>query len=145
MRKPITAGLLVAATGAHAAPSADTPLAREWDGYLRGKKLTQLSSYSSGTSGGYNARQVAYLCGDGRFFYRSSSSVSVYGDTGGVGSAGGTEQHTGRWRVVSEGDIAALEVHVDGGESGYLTLAYVNGETYIDGERVFVTADNDVC
>ena len=145
MRQLITAGLLLVSTAALAEPSADTPLAQEWDAHLRGKRLTQLSSYSSGSAGGYNSKQVMDLCADGRFFHHGSSSVSVYGDLGGMGSSGGTEQNTGRWRVVSEGDDAALEIHVDGGESGYLSLGYVDGTTYVNEERTFVTDDNDAC
>ena len=145
MRQLITAGLLLVSTAALAEPSADTSLAQEWDAHLRGKRLTQLSSYSSGSAGGYNSKQVVYLCADGRFFHHGSSSVSVYGDLGGMGSSGGTEQNTGRWRLVSEGDVAALEIHIDGGESGYLPLGYVDGTTYVNEERTFVTDDNDAC
>jgi hypothetical protein len=124
----------------------DTQLAQEWDQHLRGKKLTQLSSYSSGGGGGgYSAERVAYFCRDGRFFYLASSSVSVYGAFGGTGSAAGTTQVSGQWRVVTEGDVAALEIHNDRGEHGYMRLGYESGKTFVDGTRTFVTDDNDRC
>jgi len=141
----IVAVLFLTSAAAAAAPSADTALAKEWDAHLRGKRLTQMESYSSGSGGGYNSTDIIYLCAEGSFINDRSSSVSVYGDLGGMGSAGGTERNTGRWRVVSEGDFAALEIQIDGGASGYLALSYANGATYVGGSRAFVTDDNDAC
>jgi hypothetical protein len=147
MRKPVllAALLLLPALGA-AEPSADTPLAQQWDAHLRGKRLTQLSSYSSGGGGGgYSAERHAYLCRDGRFLYVESSSVSVYGSLGGMGSSSGTSETTGTWRIVTEGDAAALEIDNDRGEHGYVMLGFEDGKTFVDGTRTFVTDDNDRC
>jgi hypothetical protein len=123
----------------------DTPLAQQWDQHLRGKKLTQLSSYSSGGGGGYSSERIAYFCRDGRFLYVASSAVSMYGSMGGSGSSVGTTQTTGSWRVVTEGDVAALEIRNDRGEHGYMRLEYRNGKTLVDGTRTFVTEDNNRC
>jgi hypothetical protein len=124
----------------------DTPLAQQWDQRLRGKKLTQLSSYSSGGGGGgYTSERVAYFCRDGRFLFFSSSSVSMYGNNGGMGSSSGQNRITGIWRVVTEGDVAAIEIRNDRGEHGYLRLAFQQGKTFIDGTRTFVTDDNNRC
>jgi hypothetical protein len=140
------AALLLFPSLASAEIRTDTQLAREWDQHLRGKKLTQLSSYSSGGGGGgYSAERVAYFCRDGSFYYFATSSVSVYGSLGGSGSAGGTTQITGRWRVVTDGDVAALEINNDRGEHGYMPLGYENGKTFVDGTRTFVTDDNNRC
>jgi hypothetical protein len=142
---PLAALLLIPAMAA-AEIRSDTELARQWDQHLRGKKLTQLSSYSSGGGGGgYSAERVAYFCRDGRFLYFASSSVSVYGSSGGMGSAAGSSEMTGRWRVVTEGEVAALEIDNDRGEHGYMRLDYDNGKTFVDGTRTFVTDDNDRC
>ena len=124
----------------------DTPLAQQWDQHLRGKKLTQLSSYSSGGGGGgYSSERVAFFCRDGSFLYFASSSVSVYGSMGGSGSSSGTTETTGTWRVVTEGDVAALEIQNDRGEHGYMRLEFQNGKTFVDGTRTFVTEDNNRC
>jgi hypothetical protein len=125
---------------------ADTPLARQWDQHLRGKKLTQLSAYSSGGGGGgYSSERVAFFCRDGSFLYVASSAVSVYGSLGGSGTSAGTTRTTGHWRVVTEGDVAALEIRNDRGEHGYMRLEVRGGKTFVDGTRTFVTEDNNRC
>ncbi len=113
-------------------------MARQWAQRLAGMKLTHLESYSSGSAGGYSSRVEAILTADGRYSYRSSSSVSVNVE-GASGSSGGRHGSEGRWRVVSRGGRAFLELTPDGGTPELLELVNREGKTYIGGRRYFVT------
>lgn len=120
-----------------------TPLGREWRQGLAGKKLTRMSSYSSGSSGGYSSRDDLFLCSSGEYQYRGSSSVSV--DVGGAfGNSGGNEGETGRWRVITEGQVAGLELHLSSGGTRMVRLDLNDGTVFANGDRVFVTAA-EVC
>ena len=120
-------------------PTASSAIARQWDRKLRGKRVTELSRVDGGQYGGGTSRTDMYLCGDGRLFIDSQSSVAVYVD-GANGSSGGRESRAGRWRVVSAGEIPAIEVRLDGGEEGYLAIGWdTRGATYLNGSKVFVT------
>jgi hypothetical protein len=116
-----------------------TPLANEWVQFLAGKKLTYMDSYTSGTAGGYSMRQDAYLCSNGEFLYKDESSVSV--DVGGAfGNAGGQGQNTGRWRIITQGQMVGVELRYNDGRVEQYQLEYRNGETYVNDQRWFVTA-----
>lgn len=132
-------------------PPAGSPLVQQWMQHLRGKKVTYVDSYSSsdiGGSGGYSSRWEAYLCGDGSFHYRGSSSVSA--DVGGVyGGGSGGDSFSGTWRIIDQGGQAILQYQrgelAGTGEGQWVALSYRNGETRFDGSRVYVTADNGLC
>lgn len=136
---------------AQAQPSQDTPLALEWLGHLRGKRVTYRDSYSSDDArgyGGYSNRATAFLCSDGRFHYESRSRVSV--DVGGAfGSSGGNDSFSGSWRIVEHEGQALLQYQrseqagTDQGE--WIALGYRDGQTFFDNTRVSVTTDNDRC
>jgi hypothetical protein len=115
-----------------------TSLGREWSQFLAGKKATRISSYSSGSAGGYSARTEVHLCPDGRFALSGSSSVSV--DVGGVfGGSGGTSAEQGTWRIITQGQIAGIELRsADGGVEQY-RLDYQNDQTLVNGERWYIT------
>jgi len=120
-----------------------TPLGREWSQGLVGRKLVRMSSYTSGTDGGYNSREELTLCSSGEYLYRSNSSVSVdvggaYGNTGGIGG------ETGRWRVVTQGQVAGLELRAQNGQVTLVRLDYQNDLVHIDGGKVYRTAA-EVC
>ncbi|MCH7876358.1 MAG: hypothetical protein IH965_13810 [Gemmatimonadetes bacterium] len=117
---------------------------QEWAARLAGKRLTQMESYSSGSSGGYSNKQVWDLCRDGRFFFYGESMVSV--DVGGAfGAAGGPERGGGQWRIIEQGGLVGIELRWLGGRVSQHTLDYQNGQTYADGTRVFVTDANSSC
>ena len=133
------AGAQEAAASA-AQPTANSALARQWDRKLRGMRVTSLSRVNGGSSGGATWRTDAYLCRDGRLFIDHESSVSIYVD-GASGGSSGRESVSGRWRVVSQGDVAAVEIHADH-VHGYMNLAMdENGRTYANDNRVYVTDD----
>lgn len=144
-------GASIAPPVAPAQPSASSPLVQEWLAHLAGKKVTYMDSYSSSGmsgSGGYSNRWEAYLCSDGSFQYRGSNSMSV--DVGGAwGGGSGSDAFTGTWRIVEQGGQAILQFQrseLAGTEQGqWVALGYQNGETYFDGSRVYVTADNTLC
>lgn len=120
-----------------------TPLGREWSQGLAGRKLVRMSSYTSGTAGGYNSREELTLCSNGEYLYRSNSSVSV--DVGGAyGNTGGLEGETGRWRIVTQGQVAGLELRAQNGQVTLVRLDYQNDLVHIDGGKVYRTAA-EVC
>lgn len=160
-----TVGANAAPPPAAAAPSAQavppgndfaqtdqSPAAQAWIQKLRGKRVTYMSSYTSrGTAGddgyisggGYSDRFDAFLCSDGRFLYRTKSRTTI--DDGAFGSSASQGGLTGRWRIVTQGDQAAIEYRTTDGQQDYVRLGFQDGKTYWDGKRVFVTSENDVC
>lgn len=120
------------ATGGQGQSNAAGP----WNDLLAGMMLKQLSSYSSGTSGGYNSSRVWHLCSDGSYAYSGSSSVSI--DAGDYsGGSSGQDQSQGKWSVETSGDAAVLVLASDNGETYRLSLQYDGEKTFLDGERVF--------
>jgi hypothetical protein len=126
--------------------TSDSPLAREWLAHLRGRKVTYLSSYSSSGGsgyGGYSEQWEAHLCSDMTFVYHRSSSVSI--DVGASAHRSSRSTVRGTWRVVTQGEQAAVEYRTSEGELDYVPIAMQNGRTMWNGQRVFVTRDSDVC
>ena len=127
-------------TGRQLAPgfTEDHPLVQEWLQFLAGKKLTRMSSYSSGSAGGYSARSDVYLCSDRTFAMRDESSVSV--DVGGAfGNSGGVGGGQGQWLVITNGQVVGLILQSNDGQTVEFRMEYQNEETYANGERVYVT------
>jgi hypothetical protein len=135
------------APSASAPPESATasPAAREWEARLRGQRLTQLSGYSSGGGGGgYTSERHFYLCSNGSFVSSGQSSVSVY-VPGATGGSARRSEDAGRWRIVAEGDLVRLELQSrDGGAARYL-LSRVDGKTFLNRTRTFVTPENSRC
>jgi hypothetical protein len=115
-----------------------TPLANEWVAHLAGKKVTVMDRYSSGTAGGYTSRTDVYLCSNGEFLFRGQSDMSVDVD-GASGYAGGNQSNRGRWRIITQGQVAGIELRHGNGTVEQYRLAYQDGATYADGKRVYVT------
>lgn len=122
-------------------------LAQEWTAFLRGQRLTYMSTYSNEGVNDYvgsSVRRDMDLCGDGRFFYVDESSVSVDSSgTSGFDSSG--DSQTGTWSVVTEGGQVGLELRWGNGETSAHLLEYADGVTYIDQKRWFVTDKNPNC
>jgi hypothetical protein len=125
-------------SGRGAAKVDNSVLAKAWRQRLTGKKLTIMSSYSSGSSGGYNSRYDLYLNRDGRFLHQGSSSVSIYVE-GATGSSGGREESAGKWRIFARGRQPMLELIPENGKPTQYQLATQDGKTFLNGTRVFVT------
>jgi hypothetical protein len=117
---------------------AGSPLAKSWRQRLSGKKLTYLSSYSSGSSGGYNSQYEIYLDPSGRFSYSSNSSVSIY-VPGATGTSVDQDAKQGTWRIVSRGSQAILELVPSGEKTQQFALTSQDGKTFLNGRRFFVT------
>lgn len=117
----------------------DDPQSAQWLNGLRGKVLTQTSSYLSGMEGGTSSRRRMVLYPNGRFEYYSFSSVSA--DVGGVfGNAGGQGTQTGTWRIVTAQRTSYLALVFDGNaQEEYAELDLRDGKVYVDGTRTFVT------
>lgn len=111
---------------------------REWAEFLAGKKATQMSSYSSGSAGGYSSRTDVHLCASGQFALSGNSMVSV--DVGGAsGYNGGNSQGSGTWRIITEGQVAGIELRYANGGVEQYRLDFQDGATYVNGERWYVT------
>jgi hypothetical protein len=124
-----------------------TPLAKQWDQFLRGKRLTQMSSYNSGGGGGgFVDRKDLFLCRTGRFLHRYEHSTSVY-VPGATGSSAKQGEDKGVWHIETEGDQAAIFIRTDDGQTeGYLMLGRnERGQTLVNNTRTFVTDENDAC
>ena len=134
------------ATSAQSAPSGPqtpanidrSPIAQQWLQRLRGKKLTKMSSYSSGSSGGMSSKTEIYLHANSSFQGRSESSVSIYVE-GANGSSGGVQKAAGTWRIYVKDGRAILEMKYENGQTESSLLEDRNGQTFINGKRVFVT------
>ncbi|MDH4044752.1 MAG: hypothetical protein OEY20_12650 [Gemmatimonadota bacterium] len=115
-----------------------TALGREWSAFLAGKKATKMSSYSSGSAGGYSSRTDVHLCANGQFAMRGSDLVSVdVGDAGGY--SGGSTGGQGTWRIITQGNVAGIELRYADGQAEQHRLDYEDNKTYVDGERWLVT------
>ena len=124
--------------------SDNNPQSLQWLNHLRGKLLSRLSSYTSGTAGGYSSNERMLLYPNGQFEYYSASSVSVQAD-GPVysagGSSGGQGTRRGTWRIVTGQGTSFLALVYEGSmQEEYTELDFRDNKTFIDGSRVFVTA-----
>jgi hypothetical protein len=122
----------------------NTAIAREWAARIRGQRLYQSNRVGGGTAGGGVFERFLYICSNGRFVYRESGGVSVD-----VGSASGGSVNRngfeGTWRVITMQGTAVVELTHDDGEVGQFSLVHQNGANYANGERVYITPDNDIC
>lgn len=117
---------------------------REWAARLAGKNLTQMSSYASSGGGGMSSRKDLTLHPSGRYQYRSESSVSM--DVGPYASAptasamsASRDANQGHWRVITQQGRPVLELRSDRGETFQQLLEFVDGKTFLNGTRTFVT------
>jgi hypothetical protein len=109
-------------------------LAGQWVQKLRGQKLQQL------TTGNYDAgRSIWILNAAGTFTYSSSYSGAVYAPGGGNASVGRTAGGEGRWRIVSRGGSAILELKFTNGEQREFELTANGTQTFMNGKRTYVT------
>lgn len=116
------------------------PQSLQWLSHLNGKLLTMMESYSSGGAGGYWSKDRTLLYPNGRFQNYSASSVAA--DVPGASAGtGGQETLSGTWRIISAKGFTFLAVVPDGArQEAYLQLDMQNGQTFVDGKRVYVTA-----
>jgi hypothetical protein len=117
-----------------------SPIANQWAQKLAGKMLTQMSSYSSGSSGGYSSKTTVILAPDGTFSGQRTSSVSV--DVAGAsGGSGGVRRFSGRWSIyqAENGRVVLRYQYAGGAADDHLRLENRNGQTWINGYRWFVT------
>ena len=88
--------------------SDQTPLARQWTDALTGRSWSQ-SEGGGNSSGSFTSQRTVAFCRGGDLIYQASSAVSM-GVPGVSGGSTGRESDRGRWRVITQGDVAALEV-----------------------------------
>lgn len=129
-----------------ASPADDSPLAQQWRAYLAGKKVTYISSYSSNTpgGGGLSTKLVYHLCSDGRFAYSGSDVVSHNLPGAGVPGGGSAGSASGTWRIVTQGQLAGIELRFANGQTETYRLDMQGNQTFANGERVYVTP-GEVC
>jgi hypothetical protein len=115
-----------------------TQVGQEWAEFLVNKKATQMDSYSSGSAGGYSSRTDVHFCANGQFALSGNSMVSA--DVGGVsGYNGGDSQGSGTWRIITEGQVAGIELRYASGGVEQYRLDYQDGATYVNGDRWYIT------
>ena len=124
------------------------PGSSEWDTRLRGARLTFLTSYHSGGSGGQyvggSETHKIDLCAEGHFYSRGSSVVGGSSSGGGVvGSSGGSSNGQGQWSVVSVSGNNVLRLQSNSGGATDYTLQFADGKTTLNGERYFRTFAGD--
>jgi hypothetical protein len=88
--------------------SDQTPLAREWTAALTGRSWSQ-SEGNSSSSGSFTAQRTVIFCPRGVAQYSASSAINM-SVPGVSGSGTGRDADRGTWRVITQGDVAALEV-----------------------------------
>jgi len=115
-----------------------TPLGQQWVQSLAGRKATRMSSYSSGDAGGYSSRTDVHLCSTGEFAILDRSSVTV--DVGGAfGNSFGSGTDRGRWRILTQGPLAGIELQYANGQVERYRLERRGNQTYVEGERWLIT------
>lgn len=124
----------------------NSPLAQQWRAHLSGKKVTYMDSYSSNTAGGggFSTKFVYHLCSDGRFGFGGSDVVSLNLPGTDVQGGGSSGSSNGTWRIVTQGQLAGIELRFGNGEVELHRLDFQDGQTLADGTRVYVTP-GEIC
>lgn len=86
-----------------------TPLAKRWTATLQGRAILQSTSTTGGSFGGATSRTAIEFC-PGNVAVMESNSVVSIAVPGAGGSQTGRESVRGRWRVVTNDDVAGLEL-----------------------------------
>jgi len=129
----------------------------EWQNWLRGCMLRQLSSsyssgYGDGSYTGSSSSTTLHLCSNGRYSYSSSSSFSVDAGDAGFGYSGGGafgsngNSDSGTWSIEGRAGNAFLVLTSDQGDGVGTYSLSTNSEnhTLVNGERYF-RVDSDWC
>jgi hypothetical protein len=124
-----------AATGLR--PDEAHPLAVEWRNRLNGKMLAQFSGSSQFGSGGMNSSKKIFLWNNGKFDFRSQSSVYISGQSADASSSGSTKA-SGTWRIYAQNGQAFLELKPSEGPLETLPLKAEEGKTFVNGQRMLV-------
>lgn len=115
-----------------------SPQAELWRQKLQDRKLTWLSSYGSGSSGGMSSKTELRLNRNGSFSVYTESLVSM-SVPGASGSSGGTNKASGTWRIYFRNGQVLLETKYENGQVETSLLEERNGQTFINGKRWFLT------
>jgi len=122
--------------------AADSPLAQQWRQVIAGKKVTYISSYSSNSlgGGGMSTKNVYHFCSSGQFAFSDDSSVTLnMPGTPDLGTPGTSDGGSGTWRIITEGQLAGVELRFNSGEVVVYRLDMQDGAVYANGDRVYVT------
>jgi hypothetical protein len=97
-----------------------TSLARQWQARLAGRSIGRASRTDGGASGGGTSESNMYLCPGGLAILEENSvvSVTVPGGTdipGMSGSHVSSSSDRGRWRVITRGNVASVELSSEEG------------------------------
>jgi hypothetical protein len=118
-------------------PDEAHPLAVEWRSRLNGKMLAQFSGSSQFGSGGMNSSRKLFLWNNGKFDFRSQSSVYISGQSADASSSGSTKA-SGTWRIYAQNGQAFLELKPSDGPLETLPLKSEDGKTFVNGQRMLV-------
>ena len=113
----------------------------QWQNLLAGMMLRRMSSYySGGLDGAYvggSSSETLHLCSNGTYAYFSSSNVAADGGGGTSGYSGDTGGSQGQWSLETMGAQTVLTLRAANGEFSQHAMQYAEGNTYLDGERVY--------
>ena len=126
--------------------SDSSPLAQQWRQVLAGKKVTYISSYSSNTlgGGGTSQKNVFHLCSDGQFAFSENGAIAINPGAPDIGTPGVAGGGGGSWRIITQGQLAGIELRFNDGDVVHYQLTMQNGEVYANSDRVYVTP-GEVC
>ena len=124
----------------------NSPLAQEWRQHLAGKKVTYMSSYSSNTlgGGGFTQKNIYHLCSDGRFAFSEDGAIALNPGEPDLGTPGSAGRGRGSWRILTQGQLAGIELRFDDGSVVHYQLTMQDGATYANQDRVYVTP-GEIC
>lgn len=119
----------------------------QWRQFLNGRKIVQLSNYSSSFGGGgMSSKTELHFCGDGQFAFASESSVSMSGGDLG-GSSSGQERSTGSWKIVeSNPQVVLLDFVSTQGQRDQVLLGFgQDGRLYNGTGKRLLSDASEVC
>ena len=118
-----------------------SPLAQQWRQHLAGKKVTYMSSYNSNTigGGGFSQKNIYHLCSDGRFAYSEDGAIVLNPGEPDLGTPGSAGRGRGSWRILTQGQLAGIELRFDDGSVTHYQLTMQDGAVYANQDRVYVT------
>lgn len=124
--------------------TSESALARQWAERLTGSVFSRTERTGGGSSGSATKDMSIAFCGAGRALYeeRFVLSVSVPGMGGGNTSR---DAEGARWRAITSGNTAAIEVRTKAGETFQLGIRAGDGVTYIAEQPARFTAAGGKC
>lgn len=119
-------------------------LARQWTQRLTGTVFSRTERTGGGSSGSATKDMSIAFCDAGRALYEERFALSV--SVPGMGGGGTSRDAEGaRWRAITNGSTAAIEVRTKAGDTFQLGIRAGDGVTYIAEQPVRLTSAGGKC